>query len=182
VLQVAFYRPESQNYDLSMNGTDEPLPNGVIQHFRDIDDIQRLAEKENLQIDINKDRFQWSSAFQTREDFRQAYFNGVTDQIKKYIDPAIVFLDPDTGIGPASYGYEHVTHKEIQTVLMAMKPGDVLLLYQHARLGDGDWLNSTKKEFCEAVGTDVPVETITCNAIARDVVFFMVERSKWVDA
>lgn len=48
VLQVAFYRSESQNYDLSMNGTAEALPNGVIQHFRDIDDIQRLAEKREL--------------------------------------------------------------------------------------------------------------------------------------
>lgn len=87
-----------------------------------------------MQIDIHKDQFRWSSAFRTREDFRQAYFNGVTDKIKKYIDPAIVFLDPDTGIAPASFGYEHVTHKEIQTVLRAMKPSDVLLLYQHARL------------------------------------------------
>ncbi len=63
-----------------------------------------------------------------------------------------------------------------------MKRSDVLLLYQHARLGDRNWLNSARQEFCQAVGTDVPVETITCNAIASDVVFFMVERSKWVDA
>jgi hypothetical protein len=184
VLQVAFYRPESRNYHLSMDGTAEPLPTGVIQHFRNIDHIQRLAAKADLRIDIHKDLFQWSCEFRTRSDFRKAYFNGVRSRITQYSEAIIVFLDPDTGIAPANYGYEHITHQEIQTVLGAMKTSDVLLLYQHARQGDRDWLNSARQEFCQAVGPDVPVETITCSAIASDVVFFMVERSKckWADA
>lgn len=180
VLQVALYRPDSPNYQLTMEGTAEPLPIKVIQHFRDIDDIQRLAANLNLRIDIHKDLFQWSPEFRTREDFRKAYFNGVTCKIRHYSDAVIVFLDPDTGIAPDNYRYEHVTHQEIQTVLRAMKPSDVLLFYQHARLGDGDWLNSTKQEFSQAVGMGVPVDTITCNEIANDVAFFVVERSKWV--
>ncbi len=184
VLQVAFYRSERQNYHLTIGGTSEPLPVAVIQHFWDIDHIQGLGANVNLRIDIHKVMFQWSREFNTREDFRKAYFNGVTCKIKDYSDPVIVLLDPDTGIAPANYRYEHVTHKEIQAVLRAMKTCDVLLLYQHARIGDGDWLNSAKEEFCQAVGTDVPTETITCNEIAGDVVFFMVERSKckWLDA
>ena len=93
-----------------------------------------------------------------------------------------MFLDPDTGIAPKNYGYEHVTDQEIQTVLRAMKNGDVLLFYQHARLGDGDWLNSTKEEFGLAVGMDGPVDTVTCKEIANDVAFFVVDRSKWVGA
>ena len=96
-------------------------------------------------------------------------------------EPVIVFLDPDTGTAPENCGYEHVTHQEIQTVLRAMKPGDILLFYQHARLGDGDWLNSTGEEFRQAVGAGIPVATITCNEIANDAAFFVVERSKWVD-
>ncbi len=179
VLQVAFYRSERQNYRLTMDGTDEPFPIAVIQHFWDIDHIKRLEANVHLRIDIHKEPFRWNSAFTTREDFRKSYFKGVTGHIKQYSGaPVIVFLDPDTGIAPENHGYEHVTHLEIQTVLLAMKRSDVLLLYQHARLGDGDWLNSTKREFRRAVGTDVPVETITCNEIASDVVFFMVERSK----
>lgn len=180
VLQVALYRPDRPNYHLTVDGTSEPLPVEVIQHFRDIDHIQRLAENVGLRIDIHKDLFQWRAEFRTRADFRKAYFGDVTNRIKQYSEPLIVFLDPDTGIAPETYGYEHVTHQEIQEVLRAMKPGDVFLFYQHARLGDGDWLNSTKEEFSQAVGMGVSVDTITCNEIANDVAFFVVERSKWV--
>jgi hypothetical protein len=182
VFQVALYRPDRPTYHLTVDGTSEPLPVEVIRHFRDIDDIERLAANVNLRIDIHKDLFQWRAEFRTREDFRKAYFGDVTSRIKRYAEPVIVFLDPDTGIAPENYGYEHVTGQEIRTVLRAMKDGDVLLFYQHARLGDGDWLNSTKEEFGQAVEMDGPVETVTCKEIANDVAFFVIDRSKWVDS
>jgi len=181
VLQVALYRPDRLNYHLTIDGTTKLIPVEVIRHFRDIDQIQRLAAKAKVRIDIHKDLFQWRSEFRTREDFRKAYFNEVASKIKEYRDAVIVFLDPDTGIAPNAYSYEHVTPQEIQTILRAMKPGDVLLFYQHARLGDGDWLNSTKGKFGQAVGLTIPVDTVTCKEIANDVAFFVVERSKWVD-
>jgi hypothetical protein len=181
VLQVALYRPDRPNYRLAIDGDAEPLPIEVIQHFRDIDQIQRLAVTVRLRIDIHKDLFQWRPEFRTREDFRKAYFDGAAERIREYSKPVIVFLDPDTGIAPQTYGYEHVTPHEIQTILRAMKPDDVLVFYQAARLGDGDWLNSTKAEFAQAVGASAPVHTITCKEIANDVAFFMVERSRWVD-
>jgi hypothetical protein len=169
-------------YHLTIDGTSEPLQSEVIQHFRDIDHIERLAANVNLRIDIHKDPFQWRAEFRTREDFRKAYFGGVASRIKRYTEHMIVFLDPDTGIAPENYGYEHVTGQEIRTVLRAMKDGDVLLFYQHARLGDGNWLNSTKGEFVKALGSDVPVDTVTCKEIASDVAFFVVDRIKWVDS
>ncbi|MBS1252357.1 MAG: hypothetical protein MAG451_01396 [Anaerolineales bacterium] len=178
VLQVALYRPDRPNYRLHMDETTEPLPLEVARYFHDIDDIQRLAASVDLNIDIHKDLFQWRPGFHTREDFRTAYFNEVTSKIGEYSDPVIVLLDPDIGIAPKNYGYEHVTHHEIRTVLRAMKAGDVLLFYQHARQGDGDWINSTREEFGQAVGADVPVDTITCREIANDVAFFVVERSQ----
>ena len=135
-----------------------------------------------MRIDIHKDLFQWRPEFRTREDFRKAYFDKVAKRIKEYSGPVIVLLDPDTGIAPKTYRYEHVTPQEIHTVLQAMKPGDVLVFYQHARLGDGDWLNSTRGEFSQAVGPHVPVDTITCKEIANNVAFFVVKRSKWEDA
>jgi hypothetical protein len=181
VLQVALCRPTSFNYQLNIGETTEPLPVEVVRHFRDIDDIQRLAEATNLKIDIYKDTFRWNHEFRTREDFRADYFDKVTTKIQQYRDPVIVFLDPDTGIAPVNYDYKHVTHQEIRKTLQAMKTGDVLLFYQHARLGDRGWINSTKEEFCEAIGIGVPVETITCNQIANDVMFFVVERSKWIE-
>lgn len=181
VLQVALYRPGRQNYQLIVDGASEPLPVEVIKHFRDIDHIHQLAANVNLTIDIHKDLFQWHAGFHTREDFRKAYFKEVSNKIKKYNNPVIVFLDPDTGIAPENFSYEHITCQEIQTVLRAMKSGDVLLFYQHAQIGNRDWRKSTKATFDQAVGMGVPVDTITCNEIASDVAFFAVERSAWVD-
>lgn len=185
VLQVALYRPDKNMYHLTVDGTTEPLPSEVIRHFRNIDDIKRLGANVNLQIDIHKDLFQWPTErraeFRTREDFRNAYFGDVSSKIKRYNEPMIVFLDPDTGLAPKNYGYEHVTPQNIQTVLRAMKDGDVLLFYQHAPLGDKNWLNYSKEAFGKAVGEDIPVDIIMCKEIAHDVVFFVVERSRWVD-
>jgi hypothetical protein len=148
VLQVALYRPDlPNNYHITIDGTTRPLPNEAIRHFRDIDQIQRLAANAKIRIDIHKDLFQWRPGFRTREDFRKSYFDEVARKIKKYREAVIVFLDPDTGIAPKTYGYKHVTPKEIKTTLKAMKPGDWLLFYQHAQLGDRKWRNSTKGEF-----------------------------------
>lgn len=180
VLQVALYRPDLLNYHLILDGTSESLPVEVVRHFRDIENIRPLEPKVNLQIDVYKEHFQWHAGFRTRDDFRKAYFNGVCGKVQQYDTPVMVFLDPDTGIAPKSYGYEHVTHHEIRVVLQAMKDGDILLFYQQARLGDGDWRNSTMKEFREAVGLETPVGTITCDEIANDVVFYAVDRSDWV--
>lgn len=181
VLQVALYRPDRPNYHLTIDDKTEPLALDVIRHFRDIDHIQRLAATLKLKIEVDKEAFQWRPGFRTREDFRGAHFARVASKVKQYHDPVIVFLDPDTGVAPENFGYEHVTPDEIRTVFRAMKAGDLLLFYQHARLGDGDWLKSTKTEFCEAIGEGVPVETVTCNEIANDVAFFVVERSKLVE-
>ena len=181
VLQVALYRSAIYDYHLSIGNTTKSLPVEVVRHFRDIDDIQRLAEATNLKIDIHKDTFQWNREFRTKKDFREDYFDKVTTKIRHYRDSVIVFLDPDTGIAPLNYDYKHVTHREIRKTLRAMKIGDVLLFYQHARRGDKDWINSTKKEFSEAIGTGVPIDTIICNQIASDVMFLVVERSKWIE-
>ena len=177
VLQVAFYRPDQLNYNLIVDGVSESLPVEVIRHFRDIDHIKQLAANVNMKIDVYNEPFQWRPGFRTRQDFRTDYFNKITDVIKRYSKPVIVLLDPDTGIAPENCRYEHVTVQEIQTVLRAMKKGDVLLFYQHARQGDRDWLNATREEFRLAVGVNVPVDTITCSDIANDVAFFVVDRS-----
>lgn len=135
-----------------------------------------------MRVEVQKDLFQWSAEFRTKEDFRKAYFNGVTCKIKEYADSVIVFVHSDTGIPPGNCSYEQVTRKENQPVLRAMNQSDLLLFYQHARPGDGDWQNSTRQDFCQALGAGVPVATITCKEIASDVAFFIVEQGKWIHA
>ncbi len=170
VLQVAFCRPDR----LSIDETAKDLPDEVMKHFRDLDDIHRLEEKAGLRIEIHKDDFSPRTG-------RRAYLEKLATKIKEFEEPVIVLLDPDTGIAPnpKNYGYEHVTPREIQTVLQAMKPKDLLLFYQHKRLGDNRWRDSTKKEFCAAVGENTPVSVIRGRDIADDVLFFAVEWSRW---
>ncbi len=183
VLQVALYRPDQLDYQLSINGTaDGRLPHEIIRHFRDLDQIHRLEVNVGLRIDVHKEPFEWRPEFPTRDDFRRAYFNEVVKKISEYHEAIIVFLDPDTGIAPANCGYEHVTPQEIRTVLGAMRPDALLMFYQHKWMGDNKWPNSAREKFCEAVGQNVSVRVIGCNEIANDVVFFVVERSEWCES
>jgi hypothetical protein len=57
VLHVALYRSDRSIFHLIIDdSTDRPeLPMEVICHFRDIDEIDRLAEKLQLRIEIHKD-------------------------------------------------------------------------------------------------------------------------------
>ena len=178
VLQVAFYRPDRSGYHLSRGGRLEPLPPEVIRHFRDLNLVQSLAEMACLNVEIFNDNFQWSSSFKTKEDFRRAYFREVTKRICLHPEPILVFLDPDTGIAPASYDYKHVTPAEIRSTYDGMRQGDILVFYQHARRGDGSWQNTTHYEFSKAVGMrSDQVEIVTCDKIAKDVAFFVVPKS-----
>lgn len=172
VLQVAFYRP----YTLRINEAEVELPQDVFEHFvRDLDDVKRLGKKTGLTIDIHKDEFPPPSG-------RATYFLEVVGKINKYKCPIIVLLDPDTGIAPMNCTPEHVSPEEIQTVLNAMRPGDLLVFYQHKRQGDNKkWRDAMKKEFTSAVGGNC-VEVIYSNDIAHDVVFFAVQLKKWREA
>jgi hypothetical protein len=44
----------------------------------------------------------------------------------------ILFLDPDTGIERRSYNRTHVRWDELLKLYGALKPGDILVIYQHA--------------------------------------------------
>ncbi len=178
ILHVALYRPDRKDYKLRINGTQEPLPKEVIEHFHNLDQIQLLARNAQVTIDVHKNLFKWNRRFRTRQDFRKSYFDRVGETIMTYRERVIVFLDPDTGIAGETDRYELVNPEEIRIILGAMKPGDFLLFYQHARRGDKHWRINTETDFIRAVGTGVLVETITCQEIAKDVAFFAVERNK----
>ena len=178
VLQIAFYRPDKT--DFCFDGTTELLQPKVISYFRNLENIKGLAKILNLKIDVYKNTFrrlpEFQNEFQTNKEFREGYFKQVERIIKSYVESVIVFLDPDTGIAPQYYDFSHVTTDEIRQVFNAMKNKDILIFYQHARLGNGDWPKTTKAEFQNAVGDAIHVETFTCSEIAGDVAFFVAEK------
>ena len=58
VMQIALYRRDELKYELRINETATPLPDEVIKHFRDLDDIQRLAKNVGLRIEVHKEIFE----------------------------------------------------------------------------------------------------------------------------
>ena len=88
----------------------------------------------------------------------------------------LVFLDPDTGIAPKRAKLEHVTDSELEQIYGAMRKGDLLVFYQHARRRK-EWRKETRSQFARAL--DMPekqVATFTCPEIASDVAFFAVQK------
>ena len=131
ILQVALFRPDGDATRLSTARGRVPLPTEVCRHFRDVDDIQRLAASSGLRIEVLKTPF-------TK---RSSYFVDVVSRVRELArEPLVVFLDPDTGMAPQVPGPEHVTSDELRMTFDAMKPRDALVCYQHARR-QKDWRN-----------------------------------------
>src|SRR5207249_2943066 len=97
---------------------------------------------------------------------RQEYIKKIIEEIQRYSDTLIVFLDPDTGIAPKSAKPEHATSADIQEIWEAVKPRDWLVMYQHASR-DTKWIQNRRAEFSKACN-GVGVKTIQGLKIAGD--------------
>jgi len=175
VLQVAFYRPDNTYF--VFDGRKIRLNIEIISYFRNLDNIKGIEPLLNLKIDVYKEIFQRSADCDTNKKFRKRYFEQLETIITSHQYPIIVLFDPDTGIAPKNFNFNHVTPDEIEQVFNVMKSKSVLILYQHAQLGNRDWQEKTFAEFKEAVGNDASVETYKCSKITYDVAFFVVEKS-----
>ena len=162
ILQVALFRPDGDQTKLSTARGVVPLPAEVCRHFRDLDDIQRLAASSGLRIEVRKTPF-------TK---RSNYFASVVSRIRELAgEPLVVFLDPDTGVAPQVPGLEHVTSDELSMTFDAMKPRDALVCYQHAR-HQKDWRGVTRRGFAKALDVQTYDVEVFESALAKDVVLF----------
>ena len=159
ILHVAMYRPGLAPAPLTTaHGKVDPPPE-VFRHFRDLDDIQRLAAVTNLAIDVVKEPFV----------DRLAYFGRVCERVRAPRSGAVlVLLDPDIGLAPETPGPEHVTSTEVAAVFEALRPGDVLVCYQHARR-QKDWRGRARRAFANAPGLPSFEVEVLGSALARDV-------------
>ena len=162
ILQVALFRPDGDQTKLSTARGVVPLPAEVCRHFRDLDDIQRLAASSGLLIEVLKTPF-------TK---RSNYFASVVSRIRELAgEPLVVFLDPDIGVAPQVPGLEHVTSDELSMTFDAMKPRDALVCYQHARRRK-DWRGVTRRGFAKALDVQTYDVEVFESALAKDVVLF----------
>ena len=166
ILHVAMYRPDRPPEPLAAVRGGVPPVVEVIRHFRDLDDIQRLASATGFSIEVLKDLFA----------DRAAYFMRVCELIQARDDrPVLVFLDPDVGLATESPGPEHVSSAEVAAVYEALRPNDMLVCYQHARR-QKDWRGRARRAFANAPGLpSFQVEVLQCD-LARDVLLFAVKK------
>ncbi len=168
IIQVPFLlREKAWRYKLSIDGRPERFPAEVWRHFRDLNHIEALGRRIGLTIRVLGHEF----SHQRRVDYVQKTCESL-DRVDGA--PKVVFLDPDTGIEPQQAGAKHVRIEEIKQIWRGLRPGDWLVLYQHA-LRKGGWEKMQRARFREACD-GFRVKTYHCRKIAHDVVFFAVRR------
>ena len=166
VLYAALYRPDHDWPPLATARGPAALPDEVVRHFRDLDDLQRLGARAGLRIATVKEPFV----------DRAAYFRCLCGRVGRYRGPVLVLLDPDTGLAPDGVaGPEHVTSDEVAAVFTALRPGDLLVCYQHARR-QKDWRGRARRAFANAPGVpSFDVEALRSD-LARDVLLLAVKK------
>ena len=166
ILHVAMYRPNQAPAPLTTAYGKMDPPAEVFRHFRDLDDIQRLAAATGLAIEV------WKEPFTDRA----AYFVRVCDRLRTLRGgPSLVLLDPDIGLVPETPGPEHVTSAEVAAVFEALRPGDLLVCYQHARKQQ-DWRGRARRAFANAPGLPSFEVEMLQSALARDVLLLAVKK------
>jgi hypothetical protein len=108
------------------------------------------------------------------------YFRLVTERIGELQqkERVLVFIDPDTGIEPASGAQdEHLRAKDLFLVWKALRAGDKLIVYQHASR-KGNWRQYLGRRAGQALQIDptlVP-DPYYNEDLARDVCFLVLEK------
>ena len=166
ILHVAMYRPGEPPAPLRTGQGKVDPPAEVIRHFRDLEDIQRLAVATGLTIEVVKEVF----------TDRHAYFRRVCDRVRALRGGSmLVLLDPDVGLSPEIPGPEHVTSVEVAAVFEALGEGDLLVCYQHARK-QKDWRGRARRAFANAPGLPSFEVEVLESELARDVLLLAVRK------
>ncbi len=137
ILQVPYWRPENAHPHFNFMGKRVVVSSKVWSFFRNIHSITRLGPKIGLSIAVIDKEFD--------PDHRKSYLSEIKAEINEARRPLVLFLDPDTGLQPKKCRPEHTSITEIQELWSILKPGEWLILYQHAR-HSLDWSESVASE------------------------------------
>jgi hypothetical protein len=166
IIQVVYYRPSNFG-QIEIDGQQMTIPEEVMAHFRNVRAVGSIDSHIRVAV--------FDPVFQNR----QTYLQAVLALLPAYAgERCVVFLDPDTGLEPQTPSLEHVLGTEVNAIWMNMKAGDVLVFYQHQTNRAGQpWIPQKHAQLAEALGvSQASVKIASGDAIARDVVFFFVQK------
>ena len=166
ILQVAYYRSTLwDEKSIEIDGRAYPLLLEVVSHFRSIKNIKAMRSKARVRVLVDP--------FQDRAQYRQRVLMAIRDLPK----PAIVFLDPYTGLEPKESSLKHVLETELRAIWRALRPGDLLVFYQHQNRSRS-WVEEKQAQFENAIGLEAGSSKLARgNGIASDVAFFFSHRT-----
>jgi hypothetical protein len=174
ILQVLYHSPTNWA-QIEIDGKHVPIPTELIKHFRDVRSIVSL--ECGLKIEI------FDHPFANGADERKRYLQGLIAKTaaRREVSPLIVFLDPDTGLEPASGNFDltHVREHEVRAIWEGMGAKDILVLYQHQDNRAGrEWIDRKRLQFALALNVDdSSVRKAFAPRIASDVVFYFLQRA-----
>jgi hypothetical protein len=126
---------------LEIDGELVRLPDAVVEHFRSTAAVSTIRCPVKVEV--------ISEEFGDRNNYLQIVLHRMQSRPEF---PGIVFLDPDTGLEPSIAGPEHVLESELAEIWSAMRPRDVLALYQHQTNRNGaPWIEKKKSQFERAL-------------------------------
>jgi hypothetical protein len=167
IVYAPYWRPEPAPRVVMMGANPIFVPDEVWRFFRDFRRIRQLSESKPKISIVDAD-------FNPRR--RGEYIAATIGEIDRAERPLLLFVDPDTGIAPKSAAGEHVTGEEIAQLWSALKPGEWLVLYQHARR-EAEWTKKVSAELSGICG-GAAVEVAQSSQFGKDVAFLCVCRQR----
>ena len=168
ILQILYYRALT----LKIGKETVPLRWEVVEHFRNVKAISGLRCSPRIKL--------LDDEFGDRTVYRRA-IEACLQSMEE--GPAVVFLDPDTGLEPESQKHDltHVRAIEIQEIWKLLRSGDVMVFYQHQDNRNGsEWIERKRVQFARALEIDDPlgqrVKLAHAPEIAKDVAFYFIRR------
>ncbi len=165
ILQVAYIRADEKPV-VSVADKQTAVDATVWSFFRDLRRVRELGFATGIPIDIISD------AFDPR--LRTDYESIVVRAIRAQLGTLLLYLDPDTGLQPRRANGCHVSRDEVQKYWSALRPGDVLALYQHAR-HNKTWIADVRSEL-SALCDDASVQVARSGDIGTDVALLFVKK------
>jgi hypothetical protein len=166
IVQVVYYRPSNFG-QIEIDGQQVAIPEEVIAHFRNVRAVGSIDSHIRVAV--------FDPVFQNR----QAYLQAMLALLPAYAgERCVVFLDPDTGLEPQTPSLEHVLGTEVNAIWVNMRSGDVFVFYQHQTNRAGQpWIPQKHAQLAQALGVpQASVKIASGEAIARDVVFFFIQK------
>lgn len=162
ITQVAYRRASETVPTIEIDGTATPVGPHVWKFFRHLARIRELGQDIGVAIDVVDEVF--------APNQRKAYLDAVLHHLSGAARPRLVFLDPDTGLQPDRPSAEHTTRDEVVACWAALRSGEWLVLYQHARRTK-TWIDDVSGELRALCG-EPPITLARSRDVGKDVVFF----------